>query len=524
VHALVPASIMSRVIFRYSRQALPRIRIASVSLSHHPIYFHSFLRSIPSNGPALRWNSKCVRLFASGSYPNHIKLVMPALSPTMQKGNLAKWLKQEGDAVKPGDTLAEVETDKATVAFDSVEDGYLAKILVPGGTNDVPLGNIVAILVDSKEDIAAFKDFKADDSSQSQPEPPKQEAPKQEAPKQEAKQETQKQETQKPEQPKSESSSTQATGDRIIASPYARKEANEKGVDLSQIQGTGPNRRIVAADVHDYLAAGKPTTKPAPATSSRAQPQAPSAGAPGDYVDKPLSNIRKVIAQRLSQSKQSIPHYYASVDINMDKVLKLRSQLNAKLEKSGGKDKEKSQDNKLSVNDFIIKASALALRQVPTVNASWLDTFIREYKYVDISVAVSTDTGLITPIVKDADIKGLSAISREVRDLATRARQNKLQPHEFQGGTFTISNLGMFGVSHFCAIINPPQSAILAVGATSKRVEVNPDDKNGENPYKVSNVMTVTLSADHRIVDGALSAVWLQSFKNLLEDPQTMLL
>jgi len=208
----------------------------------------------------------------------------------------------------------------------------------------------------------------------------------------------------------------------------------------------------------------------------------------------------------------------------MDKVLKLRSQLNAKLEKSGGKDKDKSQDNKLSVNDFIIKATALALRQVPAVNASWLDTVIREYKYVDISVAVSTDSGLITPIVKDADIKGLSTISREVRDLASRARQNKLQPAEFQGGTFTISNMGMYGVSHFCAIINPPQSAILAVGGTVKRVEVNPEDKNGENPYKVSNVMAVTLSADHRVVDGALSATWLQAFKNLLEDPQTMLL
>jgi len=268
-----------------------------------------------------------------------------------------------------------------------------------------------------------------------------------------------------------------------------------------------------------------PTPTPTPSSSSSkpsAPAQADSKRAPAPtsadgYVDKPNSNVRKVIAQRLSASKQTIPHYYISVDVNMDKVLKLRAELNTKLEK-------KDKDNKLSVNDFIIKASALALRQVPSVNASWLDSFIREYKYVDISVAVSTDTGLITPIVKDADLKGLSSISREVKDLATRARLNKLQPQEFQGGTFTISNLGMFGITNFSAIINPPQSAILAVGATVKRVEVNSADKTGENPYKVSNVMGVTLSADHRVIDGALGAVWLSAFKNYLEDPQTMLL
>jgi len=302
----------------------------------------------------------------------------------------------------------------------------------------------------------------------------------------------------------------------VIASPLARHEAQEKGVDLRNIQGTGPDRRIVSADVQEY-AAGQPAK-----ASEKAAPKAASAAAPsaGGYTDIPLSNIRKVIAQRLSQSKQQIPHYYVSVDVNMDKVLKLRADLNAKAGKEG---KGKS-DSKLSVNDFVIKAAALALRQVPKVNASWLDTIIREYKYVDISVAVTTDTGLITPIVKDADIKGLGAISREVRDLASRARENKLQPAEFQGGTFTISNLGMFGVTNFAAIINPPQSAILAVGTTVKRVEVNEQDKTGENPYKVSNVMGVTLSGDHRVVDGALGAAWLSAFKNYLEDPITMLL
>jgi len=302
-------------------------------------------------------------------------------------------------------------------------------------------------------------------------------------------------------------------GDRVIASPLAKKEAKEKGVDLRQVVGTGPDRRIVSADVQEFLAGAPKAAAPTPKTVT------PPATA-GGYTDIPLTNVRKVIAQRLTQSKTQIPHYYLSIDINMDKVLALRADLNNKL---GGKEKEKSKD-KISVNDFVIKAAALTLRSVPSVNASWLDTLIRQYNYVDISVAVSTDTGLITPIVKNADLKGLSTISREVRELATKARENKLQPNEFQGGTFTISNLGMFGVPHFCAIINPPQSAILAVGSTVKRVEVNEKDKTGENPYKVSQILNVTLSADHRVVDGAMGANWLSAFKNYLEDPTTMLL
>jgi len=233
--------------------------------------------------------------------------------------------------------------------------------------------------------------------------------------------------------------------------------------------------------------------------------------------------MRKAIARRLLQSKQEIPHYYLTVDINMDKIIKLRGDINAKLSGKGEKGDKKA-DNKISVNDFIIKAAALTLKEIPTLNSSWLDNATRQYKYVDVSVAVSTDSGLITPIVKDADQKGLSAIGREVRELASKAREKKLQPHEFEGGTFTISNLGMYGVSNFSAIINPPQAAILAVGTTVKRVVVNEQDKDGQNPYKVSQVMSVTLSCDHRVVDGAVGAQWLQHFKTLLEDPLNMLL
>jgi len=299
-----------------------------------------------------------------------------------------------------------------------------------------------------------------------------------------------------------------ASGDKPVASPLAKKLANERGVDLRQIRGTGPEHRIVAADVREF--------QPSAAVAQSQQQQAPAAYAasadPGLAHDIPLSNVRKIIAQRLSQSKQTIPHYYLSVDINMDGVLSLRKELNAKL----------PADQKLSVNDFIVKASALALRKVPTANSSWMDTFIRQYNYVDVSVAVATENGLITPIVKDADVKGLSAIASDVKSLAAKAKVNKLQPHEFQGGTFTISNLGMFGVKNFTAIINPPQACILAVGGTETRVV--PNEKDPAKPFKTSQIMAVTLSCDHRVVDGAVGAEWLKAFRGYMEDPLSMLL
>jgi len=307
------------------------------------------------------------------------------------------------------------------------------------------------------------------------------------------------------------SSAQGSTGDRVFASPLARRLAAEKGIDLGQVEGTGPNRRIVEADILEFSG---PSTSTKKATPSQVKDKE------GAYVDIPHSNVRKVIASRLTQSKQQIPHYYLSIDVNVDALIKLREDLNTRLSASS-KEKEKG---KLSVNDFLVKASALALKDFPALNSSWQDTAVRQYRYVDINVAVSTDSGLVTPFIKDADIKGLSAISQETKTLATKAREGKLSPHEYQGGTFTISNLGMFGVNNFSAIINPPQSAILAVGTTTKRLVPNEKDTTGEHPYKVVSVMSVTLSCDHRVVDGAVGAQWLQKFKVYLEDPITMLL
>jgi len=406
----------------------------------------------------------------------------------MSEGNLAQWKKQEGDAVAPGDVLAEVETDKATVDFESVEEGFLAKILVPSGSNNVPVGKLVAIMVEEKSDISAFAAYK--DEGSSAPFPPK-----------------------KPETPTAAptaapvaiaatpvASAPVSAGGRVSASPLAKATAREAGLDLNQVVGTGPGGRIIAADVREFK----------PATAAMVAAVAGEAGT-GSWIDIPNSSVRKVIAKRLLESKQSIPHYYLTIDIIADNLLKMRSEFNAKLEG----------EVKLSVNDFIIKAAACALKKNPVVNSSWSDNAVRQYNYVDISVAVSTDNGLITPIVFDADRKGLVEISKDVKDLASKARSNSLKPEQFIGGTFTISNLGMFGVDQFCAIINPPQAAILAVGAASKKL-IPLDDI--EKPFKVSNVFSVTLSCDHRVIDGAIGAQWLKSFKEFCESPNSMLM
>jgi len=446
--------------------------------------------------------------------------MMPALSPTMEKGNLVSWQKKEGDEIKAGEVMAEVETDKATVAFESVEEGYLAKILVEGGTNDVEVGRPVAVVVEEQGDIEAFKDFKLEEGEagggEAPPPPaeePKKEEPKKEQPKKEAKKET-------PSAPPQRDS-----GDRIKASPYAKKIADELGVDLSQVRGTGPDGRIVEADVQEQADQAK-AGKPAAAREPTGAPLAPGEALKGEYVDHKNSNVRKTIATRLLQSKQQIPHYYLTQEVNIDKLLLLRQELNALLAAQTAKSAPDQKSLKLSVNDMIVKASALALRKVPTVNSSWTDEAIREYNYVDISVAVATEGGLITPIVKDADKKGLSAISQETKELAKRARAGKLQPQEYQGGTFTISNLGMFGINHFTAIINPPQSCILAVGSTQERVVVDKLNSlpGAEPKLKVSNILTVTMSCDHRVVDGAVGSQFLQAFKGYMENPQTMLL
>lgn len=428
------------------------------------------------------------------SYPSHIEIKLPALSPTMEKGTIQSWLKKEGDEVKEGDVLAQVETDKATMDMESAEEGFIAKIVAPGGTKDIPLGAMMCVLVADKADIPAFADYTAPaaPAAAAKPPPPAAAPP---APSQPA----------APPKPAPTSApapmaSVPQTGGRVFASPLARTKAAEKGIDISMIQGTGPEGRVTAKDVDTF-------------TPSAARPAAPRVAMAGvEYVDIPLSNIRQVIARRLLESKQTVPHYYLSVDIEMDKVIKLRKDLNELLKK---------ENVKLSVNDFIIKASALSCRKVPEANSSWQDTFIRQYNNVDVSVAVATDTGLITPIVTHADRKGLATISMDVNELADRARQGKLKPHEFQGGTFTISNLGMFGISNFTAIINPPQVCILAVGAAQSKLV---PDATSEKGYRLASVMSVSLSCDHRVVDGAVGAQWLQHFKRFLETPEMMVL
>ncbi|XP_029429446.1 dihydrolipoyllysine-residue acetyltransferase component of pyruvate dehydrogenase complex, mitochondrial isoform X2 [Rhinatrema bivittatum] len=436
---------------------------------------------------------------APGStYPPHLKILLPALSPTMTMGTVQRWEKKVGEKLSEGDLLAEIETDKATIGFEVQEEGYLAKILIAEGTRDVPLGTPLCIIVEKESDIPTFADYQetagvADIKPQAPP-PSPQAAPLPPTPQPAA-----------PAPP-----SVSAPKGRVFASPLAKKLAAEKDINLTQVKGTGPDGRITKKDIESFVppkVAPVQVTAAAPTTPSPAVSAIPT----GVFTDIPITNIRRVIAQRLMQSKQTIPHYYLSIDINMGKTLHLRKELNEEV---------KSENIKLSVNDFIIKASALACVKVPEANSSWMDTVIRQNHVVDVSVAVSTPVGLITPIVFNAHIKGLASISKDVSILAAKARDGKLQPHEFQGGTFTVSNLGMFGVKNFSAIINPPQACILAVGSSENRL-VPADNEKG---FDVATVMSVTLSCDHRVVDGSVGAQWLVEFKTLLEKPTNMLL
>ncbi|BDA46555.1 Dihydrolipoyllysine-residue acetyltransferase component of pyruvate dehydrogenase complex, mitochondrial [Coccomyxa sp. Obi] len=437
----------------------------------------------------------------SGDYPPHTIMGLPALSPTMSQGNIAEWKKKEGDEVSAGDSIAEVETDKATMDWESQDDGYMAKLLVPDGTKDIPVGSPVAVFVEDQDSVSAFANFTAEDAKGggAPKKAPKKEKPakKAEAP---APPTPAPQKAAAPSAPKAPSS-----GGRVVASPYARKLAREAGVDIAQANGSGPGGRIVAADVQQLISSGgsKPAAAGAPAAHAPQQ-------AEGDFTDIPNSQVRRITAQRLLESKTTIPHYYLTVDLNADRLLKLRAQLNESLAASG---------QKLSVNDFIIKASAVALRKVPEVNASWYPDFIRVYDNIDVSVAVQTPGGLMVPVVRDADVLGLAEISATVKELAQKAKAGKLRPEEYTGGTFSISNLGMYGISEFAAIINPPQAAILAVGTTQQKVVAQPGGGFAE-----SAVMAVTMSCDHRVVDGALGAQWLQAFRGYIEDPATMLL
>jgi len=443
-----------------------------------------------------------------------INILMPALSPTMTEGTLAKWHKKEGDEVKAGDVIAEIETDKATMEVEAVDEGVLGKIVVPAGTEGVKVNEVIAYILEEGEDAGALP--KGDGAPAAKAEAPKPETPAEPKP-----------EPPKPEPPKAEAAAARPKppaeaparrgdgGERVVASPLARRMAAQAGIDLSGVTGSGPHGRIVKSDVESAIArgraapgaasAGAPAAAQAPGAAKPAP--APAAGMPA-YEDKPLSRMRKAIARRLSEAKRDMPHFYLTIDCEIDALLAMRAELNAKADG----------DYKLSVNDFVIRAAALALKKVPAANVGWMGEALRWYQTVDVSVAVAIPDGLITPIVKNADAKGLAAISNEMKDLAARARDGKLAPHEYEGGTFSISNLGMYGIREFSAVINPPQAAILAVGAGEQRPVV----KGGA--LAVATVMTCTLSVDHRAVDGATGAEFLGAFKKLVEEPLTMLL
>lgn len=431
------------------------------------------------------------------------EILMPALSPTMEEGTLAKWLVKEGDTVASGDLLAEIETDKATMEFEAVDEGIVGKILVPEGTEGVKVNTAIAVLLEDGESADDIGASSAAPAAAPAPAPAADAAPA---------------ETAAP-APTAAPPAPSAGGTRIFASPLARRIAADKGLDLSQITGSGPHGRIVKADVEGATAtAPAPTAAPASAAAPAAPAAAP-AGPSSDAVAKmfadreveeiKLDGMRKTIAARLTEAKQTVPHFYLRRDIKIDALLKFRSQLNKQLEARGVK---------LSVNDFIIKACALALQSVPDANAVWAGDRILKLKPSDVAVAVAIEGGLFTPVLKDADMKSLSALSAEMKDLAGRARDRKLAPHEYQGGSFAISNLGMFGIDNFDAVINPPHGAILAVGSGVKKPVVGDD---GE--LSVATVMSVTLSVDHRVIDGALGAELLKAIVDNLENPMVML-
>jgi pyruvate dehydrogenase E2 component (dihydrolipoamide acetyltransferase) len=421
-------------------------------------------------------------------------ILMPALSPTMTEGTLARWLKHEGEAIKAGDVIAEIETDKATMEVEAVDEGVLGKILIPDGTAGVKVNAPIAVLVADGEPVPASAPAAPAPAPAAPPAAAKPAAPPP-AP-----------------APAAATPAPREAGERIFVSPLARRMAKQAGIDLSGLRGSGPNGRIVKADIEARLgapaAAPAPVAAPAPAPAAKAP--APPITAPHQLV--PNSSMRKVIARRLAEAKQAIPHFYVSMNIELDALLKLRGELNAKSAKDG------PGAFKLSVNDLLIKAAAITLRRVPKVNASFTEDAIVLYDDVDISVAVSIADGLITPIIRQADRKGLAAISNEMKDLAGRARAGKLKPEEYQGGGFSISNMGMYGVSEFAAIINPPQAAILAVAAGEQRPVVK------DGALGIATVMTCTLSVDHRVVDGALGAEWLAEFRRVVEDPLSLML
>jgi pyruvate dehydrogenase E2 component (dihydrolipoamide acetyltransferase) len=450
-----------------------------------------------------------------------INILMPALSPTMEKGNLAKWLKKEGEKVAPGDVIAEIETDKATMEVEAVDEGVLAKIVVPEGTADVPVNQLIAVLAGEGEDpkSAAASAGKGEapkpaaSAPSPQPSPPRGEgaAPAQAAPQSPATR------APRPEEP----AKTNGRG-RIFASPLARRLAREAGIEIARVQGSGPHGRVIARDIaaaKEGRGLGPAAAEPTPSAAAAPAPVL----APSDdkiralfeadtYEVAPHDNMRKIIAQRLQQAKQTIPHFYLTLDCDIGKLAAAREEINA----AAPKDKDGKPAYKLSVNDFVIKALAIALQKVPEANVTWTESAMLKHKRSDVAVAVAIPGGLITPVVRHADTKSLSSISNEMKDLAARARARKLKPEEYQGGSTAVSNLGMYGIKDFAAVINPPHATILAVGTGEERAVV----RNGK--IEVANMMTVTLSTDHRAVDGALGAELMAAFKRLIENPVMM--
>ena len=466
-----------------------------------------------------------------------VNILMPALSPTMEKGNLAKWLKKEGDKVKPGDVIAEIETDKATMEYESIDEGTLAKIVVPEGTQDVPVNQLIAVLAEEGEDVkaAAAGAAKATAPAAKPPAPaaapvsatppPRQASPQAAtagavAPSPQARPAASEPQPAARETPDAGARADGHGSNRIFSSPLARRLAKDAGIDLTRINGSGPHGRVIARDV-EAARSGKGLVTPAVAPAAAAAPTpviAPSDDKiralfeAGSYEAIPHDNIRKVIARRLLEAKLTIPHFYLTLDCNIGKLLAAREEINA----AAAKDRDGKPAYKISVNDFIIKALALALQRVPDANVTWTEGAMLKHKHSDVGVAVSIPGGLITPVVRRAEQKSLSVISNEMKDFAARARARKLRPEEYQGGTSAVSNLGMYGIKDFYAIINPPHATILSVGAGEERAVV----KDGR--IEAAHIMTVGLATDHRAVDGALGAELLGAFKALIENPVMM--
>jgi pyruvate dehydrogenase E2 component (dihydrolipoamide acetyltransferase) len=451
-----------------------------------------------------------------------INILMPALSPTMEKGNLSKWLKKEGDTVKSGDVIAEIETDKATMEVEAVDEGTIAKILVPAGTQDVPVNDIIAVLAGEGEDVKAAGAGRT--SGSESPSPQRGEGAGEAGAEQ-------KQPSPQPTSPiptgerspgeaqRSRTGAVAHSNGRVFSSPLARRLAKDAGIELSRISGSGPHGRVIARDVEEAKAGGglkapaaAPSSAPAIAPSLSDQ-QIRAFYAEGSYEVIPHDGMRRTIAQRLTQSTQTIPHFYLTMDCNLESLLAAREQINA----AAPKDKDGKPTYKLSVNDFVVKAMAVALQRIPNANVSWTEAGMLKHKHSDIGVAVAMPGGLITPIVRNAETLSLSAISNQMKDFAARARARKLKPEEYQGGTTAVSNLGMYGIKDFTAVINPPHATILAVGAGEQRAIV----KDGK--IEIATIMSVTLSCDHRAVDGALGAELIGAFKLLIENPVMMM-